>query len=330
MNGDISGKVEIEKSNIVFDGNGYTLIAPPDSWALSIGWMSFIDSVITNVTVKNVNIVPDPSAPELSWGILLESTNSVIANCTISNMPDVYGIGIWVQSSGNVIVGNNLTGIHRTAINIGASNNIIVGNSITSCGNAVYFSSASNNTVTGNHIENTGVAVHGWSGNPLPPDLRNFIYYNDFVNNTRDFLNEAIYIGDTGVLLYPALVNVWDNGTVGNYWSNYKGTDANGDGIGETPWVLADSNQDNYPLMTPLEIKNTTPDLFPSPTPSTTPTPSPKPDETTTPTSPSPTTSPSPPLNPESEPPPELPLLIILASLITATVVGWLFYKKRL
>jgi len=38
----------------------------------------------------------------------------------------------------------------------------------------------------------------------------------------------------------------------GNYWYDYAGVDLNGDGIGDTPYVLVDEGvQDNYPLMEP-------------------------------------------------------------------------------
>ena len=46
-------------------------------------------------------------------------------------------------------------------------------------------------------------------------------------------------------------VNVWDNGSNGNYWSDYTGDDAGGDGIGDTPYVIDENNQDRYPLMKP-------------------------------------------------------------------------------
>jgi nitrous oxidase accessory protein NosD len=43
--------------------------------------------------------------------------------------------------------------------------------------------------------------------------------------------------------------HAWDNGEIGNYWSNYNGTDSNHDGIGDSPYVIDPLNMDNYPLI---------------------------------------------------------------------------------
>jgi len=64
------------------------------------------------------------------------------------------------------------------------------------------------------------------------------------------------FIGnDVHVLLYVRPDITWDNGwSLGNYWSGYAGTDGNGDGIGDTPYVIDSDNQDNFPVMTPYVI----------------------------------------------------------------------------
>lgn len=45
--------------------------------------------------------------------------------------------------------------------------------------------------------------------------------------------------------------NIWDYGGQGNYWSDYKGSDKDDDGIGDAPYRIDKNGIDKYPLMEP-------------------------------------------------------------------------------
>ena len=95
------------------------------------------------------------------------------------------------------------------------------------------------NVISENHVANNG------NGITIGSSENNIIYRNNLVNNTQNVIIEGS----------PSLLsNVWDRDKEGNYWSNYNGTDSDGDGIGNTPYVIDEYNQDNYPLMEPTVI----------------------------------------------------------------------------
>jgi hypothetical protein len=100
--------------------------------------------------------------------------------------------------------------------------------------------------------------------------------------------------------------NTWDAGSTigGNFWSNYKGTDADGDGMGDTPYIIDALNQDNYPAILPFEIPSSA--QYPSPT-----------------------LTPSEETNSTFDP---FPITIFIVSVITVAVVGLgllAYFKKR-
>ena len=43
---------------------------------------------------------------------------------------------------------------------------------------------------------------------------------------------------------------------LGNFWSDYNGTDTKNDRVGDTPYFIGGTLQDNYPLMSPVDIAN--------------------------------------------------------------------------
>jgi len=167
-----------------------------------------------------------------------------VRNVTIKNLIITGGeVGIGLYRCSYIIVSNNtITGVSapipevQTTAGIvvsGGGYNIITGNLITNNYGAIAIGNdAMHNIVFGNNVTDNiyGIRIGKASDNT--------IQHNNFVNNSLH-----VDVGEDSNNI------IWDNGEEGNYWSNYTGTDDNGDGIGDSPYIIDESNQDNYPLV---------------------------------------------------------------------------------
>jgi len=188
---------------------------------------------------------------------LWKSENTIITRNTITNNEE-SGINFY-DSNGTIISGNTITknkahGIIIQGYNY-SNNSTISSNHIENNKNGIVFEYACNSTVTGNSIKSNtqwGLILNylGFYNRhyDFHPFSNNTFYHNNFVNN-----QQVLYSVEDQIDKNLTTDN-WDNGFEGNYWSNYNGTDNNGDGIGDTAYILNENNQDNHPLMVPSEI----------------------------------------------------------------------------
>ncbi len=203
--------------------------------------------------------------------------NSISGNNITNN-----GNGIWSEfnptpSNYNSIVGNNITENSGTGILIrSSSNDLIEGNTIENNDDGIQLSGSScqYNRIAGNNIVNNKNGIY-LGGGPQHNDIfenniennENGIYFSTCSNNTiyqNNFINNTRHVSDINMEYpeAPPSENSWDNGSEGNYWSNYTGQDTNGDNIGDSPHIIYGDNQDNYPLVETVQIPE-----FPSWTP---------------------------------------------------------------
>ncbi|PVX24251.1 MAG: hypothetical protein CW716_10485 [Candidatus Bathyarchaeum sp.] len=207
--------------------------------------------------VKNLNLTKIPVAI-----ILVSTVNSKIVNNSVeatdyvifvhnssgnsiaNNFVFKGGIGIFLHySTQNEVLGNTVTGASSGITLEFSDENSIDGNIIFGGSRGIRFVGSNKNTVRKNVVKDCEGLALGVALNTA----QNLFYLNSFLNNTRNVKeNRPEYT------MFPT--NIWDNGTVGNYWDDYSGTDNNGDGIGDTPYIVDDDNQDNYPLTEPYAI----------------------------------------------------------------------------
>ncbi|MHA2407290.1 MAG: NosD domain-containing protein, partial [Candidatus Ranarchaeia archaeon] len=288
--------VTVQNLNLVNNGGGIVLISTTDSHILTnrvaeceIGIYllnSKENTIIENTIEKNDegikvqsssgNIISSNDIAENGIGIYsYSSTSNTIAENSITKNTegglDFHGV------HNTTIRKNRIADNNQTGINIFDSrDNKIVSNSITgTTGNGIKFwFHSTGNKVLQNHIAVNSIGVlisdsyeNNIIGNNITENkdwgLRlegdqnnNVIYQNNFSG-----MSKSLPVSIPGVWYEenrPGGGNVWDNGTVGNYWSDYtiryaNASEISSSGVWNTPYYINENNVDRYPLVNLFE-----------------------------------------------------------------------------
>lgn len=218
----------------------------------------FVNS--SNVTISGFYISGGPSGQD--WyevGIYLEGVD----NCSLINNALIFNdVGIALNDSQRNYISTNLAGMGYSGIAlINSSENELSDNWLATNDEGILMNNSVNNTIFNNTATANGIGfflgTSDWNTIDSNLVLRNDYgiiseraEYNTIVNNSLHqnalgiYLNESsnntIYQNEFSNFL-DALeegINIWNSSSAGNIWSDYTGEDANGDGIGDAPFVI--------------------------------------------------------------------------------------------
>jgi len=223
------------KNTTIIDGNGKAVVSLKSN-----------GTKIKDFTVQNGHhgILMSP------WTHSHIISNNILTNNErgISGHYDVVNVNICC----NIIIFNNVTGINMLFSHSVISNNLISDNGkgeFQEYSSGIQISSGinskiiycENNTIFGNTIQNHRIGL--WA---IRYSEENLFFHNHFINNKKQI---------------SASTATWNNSMTKNYWSDYAGTDADNDGVGDIPYIIDNIVRDNHPLMGRFSDFNVTSEL---------------------------------------------------------------------
>jgi len=266
---------------------------------------------ITGFTIKNCNnaIIIDVqgSGTKIIGNNILNNRQPIGvgsgSNFLISgnNIAD-NDVGVSIGTSNGVISGNNITGLGVWGCqNVTIKENNISGNGVYVGGLSlgyggpyyVYENNITDNLEFGIRFErgcnNSAIFNNNIRGNEIGVLLDNFafasfsqigsgnkVYSNNLMENTQNAFVKHTYPYNISmmdnIIGNGTDIVLWDNGKIGNYWSDYQSkypnaTEVNASGVGNIPYLIDENNIDHYPLLLPVDISAESTPLLPEPEP---------------------------------------------------------------
>ena len=233
----------LENNNFANNNNGIRNFDVNDTKIISNTFNNTPTAITIATTGNNAlcrnNVISKNSIIEAYNGIFAASVNGTMVSENI-----MMHVTNPIYAGKNAQITNNQLFNGENAISID-SYSTISGNLISNFTGGMFISGFQS-SITQNTVANCTYPIALSGSNDNYPLDNNTLYHNNFVNNTQPLL-----LIDNASL---SLTN-WDNGAQGNFWSNYNGTDSNGDGIGDTGYVLGGNFTDRYPLMQPYVVQ---------------------------------------------------------------------------